>query len=41
LFVSSKKNNGHSEHNGAANDGKNEKPDYFLGIHADDVLADS
>jgi hypothetical protein len=36
--VSSEKNNSHSVHNRAANDGKNEKADSFLGIHAADVL---
>src|SRR5215472_14903762 len=36
--VSSKKNNGHGVHNRGANDGKNEKPDCFLSIHAADVV---
>jgi hypothetical protein len=38
LRVASKKNNGHGVHKRAANDGKNEKPDCFLSIHADGVV---
>jgi len=33
FVVSSEKNNSHSVHNRAANDGKNEKADSFLSIH--------
>ena len=38
MRVASKKNNGHGVHKRAANDGKNEKFDCFLSIHADGVV---